>query len=362
MQEISVGVLIPVSTIYPIGKNFQRGLKMGFKTMGGEADIQLFPEFIGQCSVKNMEDAIDKLKSFHDVDFITGWASNMVLTMVGEKLKGNVPCLINNLGGHLPNPTRIPENIKINSTNLWQQTWSIGHWAVNKFGKKGMMIGSLYDMGYAFPQMLDLGMSAANSNREYSFAVCPMPEHGQLSEVNRVLDEVEKVAPDFLFAAFCGAESKVFLDAFIKRGLQTKIPLLGSPYLLGEFSDEADLPIKWYSTLQSYTELSDEDLKKEWTISQGIFQQLGIETAECVLKEFGLKNELNLLRGNHDMTVGNAGESSRIFITENLFKGNEAGLERRILQEEETIDFKNNEFLKVANESSSNWLNPYLGI
>ena len=89
---------------------------------------------------------------------------------------------------------------------------------------------------------------------------------------------------------------------------------VGSPYLFDDSNMEANIPLKGYSTVHSYFELSDQDLKTEWTSPYGVFQQLGIETGEYILKEFGLKKETNLTRGNHNMSVTNAGESARVFI------------------------------------------------
>lgn len=94
MKEVSVGVLLPSSSIYPIGKQFEKGLKSELNSLE-DVQVEFIPEFTGQGEVKQLENAIEKLKSYHYVDLIAGWVSNKGLMEVAEKVKGETPYFIN---------------------------------------------------------------------------------------------------------------------------------------------------------------------------------------------------------------------------------------------------------------------------
>lgn len=361
MKEISIGILLPSSSIYPIGKQFENGLK-SVLTDTEEERVVWVPEFIGQGSVKELEEAIEKLKNYHHVDMIAGWVSNKGLMEVSHKVKGKTPYYINNLGEHAPNPSRIPSNVRLNSLNLWQQLWSLGYWAVNHFGKKGMVVGGLYDMGYSFSMMLDLGMLEASKDSKWSFAVCPMPAQGELSDPEIVLDAVEKDMPDFLFAAFCGEESSKFLNAFIRRGLHTKIPLLGTSYLLEDLNEEVKEPLKVYTTLAASLDLSKNGMEEDWTKPYGAFYQLGREAGLSIKEQLNGDTLAIDKRGPINLDAARAGEGSRVFIIENSCTGKKEEIKRQIIKEEKTINVSNEPLVKSLSLKDSNWLNPYLGI
>lgn len=359
MRELSVGVLLPSSTIFPIGKQFQKGLKSVFSSAEG-VDVELVSEFIGQGDLKQLESAIEKLKSFHDVDLITGWVSNKGLMAASEKVNGNTPYYITNLGEHIPDPSKIPSNVKLNSIDLWQQLWSMGYWAVNSLGKKGMIVGGLYDMGYSFAPMMDLGMLEANNESKWSLAVCPMPEQGAMSDPNIVLDHVEREMPDFLFAAFCGEESTLFLNEFVKRGLHKKIKLLGTPYLLEDFDQDLGESLSIYTTLVSEHDINDNHLQEDWTKPFGAFYELGRETGANIIQQFGGEND----QTENTPTYGleREGKDNRVFIVENTHSGSKEHISRRIIKEEKTIDVSDDKLKHVLSQGDANWLNPYLGI
>lgn len=361
MREASIGVLLPSSSIYPIGKQFEKGLRSGLSEVEG-ISFDIIPEFIGQGGIKEVEEAINKLKNFHDVDFITGWVSNKTAAEAADKLKGGKPFLINNLGEHIPNPTVIPSNVSLNSINLWQQLWSLGYWSVNKFGKKGMVVGALYDMGYCFSQVLDMGMQAASKDSKWSFAVCPLPEQGKLSDPGIVLDHAERDQPDFLFSAFCGEEATLFLEEYLRRGLQSKIPLISTPFLLENFDAPLSEALKVYTPIMSYSAMDDDALNQDWTKTFGSFYQLGLESGEQIVQHFNSVDHVSGARGRVNVEVKSAGKNAKVFIVENLHGGNKEALERSIITEVETVDMTNESIIDASKGTNASWLNHYLGI
>lgn len=302
MKKVTIGLLLPSSSVISMGKDFERGLKSGLQNLVDveQWDIELVPEFIGQGSKEKIASSVSKLLTYDDADIITGIISNKSITELAERFsKANKPLLISNLGEHLPDIYQYNENIFINSTNLWQQVWSLGYWGVKQFGKKGMFVSGLYDAGYSFPAMLQMGMTAADAEATMPFAVAPVSTPGQLADVNSVFAHIEQYKPDFVFATFCGEEASQFLEEFVKRGLHKTMPLLGFPYLIQDckLTDE----IEFYTTISTQTSIDLDKVLDSDFAANNIFPLLGYESGLIIasaLSEGGVKSLPKFLRDN----------------------------------------------------------------
>jgi len=76
MKQIHIGLLIPSSTILPIGKDYEKGLKEGLSNFP-ELEFEITKEFIGQGGQVKTEEAINKLITYDDVHIVTGVVSGM---------------------------------------------------------------------------------------------------------------------------------------------------------------------------------------------------------------------------------------------------------------------------------------------
>lgn len=368
MSKISIGVLAPTSSIYPMSKDFQKGLIEGLDSQSVETEI--FTEFVANGDMTLIETAVTKFVDFHDVDVVTGILPNRSVGELSDKFKNyDALLLANNLGEHLLNPEICPPNVYVNSVNLWQQMWSLGHWATQKFGKKGMLVGSLFDMGYSFGHMIDLGMSRANSESKWSFAICRMPEKGQLSKPDEVLDYVESESPDFLFAAFCGEEATLFLNRFIERGFHNKVPLITTPYLLENFTASVSEPIKIYTSVGANRELSQGDIDKGYHHPFNVFRQLGKETGQVLLKAHlsGKMSDLTGLRleterGQLMFSPEDLGREAKVYLIENEHGGDRDKIKSLLSEELTTIDLSDESIKESFNKVSATWQNPYLAV
>lgn len=235
MSDLTLGLMLPSSTIFPIAKQYEKGIKDALKK--ANADIEIVKEFVGAGSVKQLETACDKFFSYDDVDVVAGYCSTKSVASVAEKFKTRGKSfIVSDLGGHLPNVAALNEYICLNSFHLWKHAQVLGHFGVNTFGKKGMFIGGMYDAGYSFSQMFHRGMMDADPTSSWSFCVPPMPPAGELSDMNVIFPFLEQYEPDFIFAAFCGTEASLFLNEFIKRGWNHRTKVLGLPYLITPFA------------------------------------------------------------------------------------------------------------------------------
>lgn len=368
MRELKVGVLVPSSSILPMGKLFQSGLK-GFFDTEEDLNVEIHAEFIGQGSIKTVEEAISKLVHFHGVNVITGIVSSGVIMELSEKIgkHTDVLFLINNLGEHVMIPDKVPANVLLNSPLLWQQLWAMGRWAVYKFGKKGMFVGGMFDMGYCFSYALDKGMASTGEEVNWSFAVSHFPQNGGLSDPAVVIEYIKKDMPDFIFAAFCGEESSLFLNTFIEQGLHEQIPILSLPYLLEDYQQTLDKSITIYSSITAGKEMVD--LEESWTSNEGLFELLGCETA-MVLKEWAngvTMEELKTItfrsdRGDYCVSPEKMGLGCRSFIIKNVHPGDKRNIQRERLEGLETTSIEDKPFVDGLRGVNMTWQNPYLSV
>ncbi|HTI60166.1 ABC transporter substrate-binding protein [Mucilaginibacter sp.] len=368
-EKLTVGVLLSNSTILPMAKNFNAGLKQGLTGL----DVEIVPEFIGQGSKEQAEKAINKLFSFDNSDIITGIVSNKVGYELSEKFeKHKRPFIINNLGEHLPDPSLYNDYTFLNSVHTWQQVWSMGNWGVKTFGKRGMLVSGVYDSGYSFPVMLQKGIQASAADSAVPFAIAPMRQYNGLADVASVIPHIVEFEPDFILATFCGEEASLFLSEYVKHGLHKKIPLLGLPFLLESF-DACGETIEVYTTISSYREVTEDEIDRLCNIACDPFAQFGYETGllikEAVENSGGktlqralAEAAVNTDRGKLEILPRETGNDSRVFLVKNTWSGNKGEISRQVIGELETIGISNQVVADINSQPSSGWVNPYLGI
>lgn len=371
-KKVTIGLLLPSSTILPMSKDFEKGFKQGMNELirDEEWEIELVNEFIAEGSKEKAEAAINKLTGFCSADIITGILSNRAATVLAEKMgKSKTSFLINNIGEHLPDPALLGTSIYLNSTHLWQQIWSLGYWGVNRFGPKGMFVGGVYDSGYSFTAMLQLGMNAANPDAVMPFAVAPVHKIGELADVASVFTYIEQFNPDFVFAAFCGEEASIFLKEYRDRGYAEKIPLLGTPFLLQPFESNG-------ATVEIYTPVSSNEeitapLNGLGELADNPFPHLGYEAGllvKAALQKGGVKDlaknlsevEVTSERGLLHINAAEPGKSTQVYLVKNTTNG--AEVTKELLQPLETVMHTDQRIVNVINEPSSGWYNPYPGV
>lgn len=360
MNITQIGLLLPTSTIFPIGKDFEKGLKAALGDAAGS--ITIVKEFIGSGGTKQTEEAINKLFSYDEVDIITGIVSGKVTEYMAPKfLTYGKPFIVSELGEYLPNMSTLNNYIFVNSHHMWQHAWALGNWGVKTFGNKGMFIGSVYDAAYSFSQMFYEGMMAADPEAQWSFSIPPNPPAGMLSDMSVIFPFLEKYQPDFVFAAFCGTEATLFLNEFIKRGWHKKTKLLGLPFLLAPFMPiEGDITI--YTTLPSSS-------KPEMAAKES-FYDLGYRAGNLILDAASdidihqglLSNANNLAIGgtNYIMPANDVGDV--VTIIENKIGANQPIIEQKTIATTSTFSLKDERLGSLIGEINAGWLNPYLCI
>ncbi|MGQ7857371.1 ABC transporter substrate-binding protein [Pedobacter sp. WC2501] len=371
-KKLTVGVLLSNSSILPMAKHFSTGLKNGLKDLNQEVELEIVPEFIGQGSRELAEAAITKLVGFDDADVITGIVSNKVGIDLSEKI-ANIkrPFIINNIGEHLPDPEKFNDYMFLNSIHTWQQLWSIGQWGVQTFGKKGMYVSGLYDCGYSFQSMLSAGMESAAGGVTMPFAIAPTPNPKETGDIAAVFEHIHIYKPDFILATFCGKEAEIFLTQYVEQGLHKTTPLLGLPFLLEPFTTSE--PVEVYTTLSLNRELKQDQLDEVSEVMANPFTQFGFETGLLIaqaVKDQGGKSlqkaiseaAIETARGCVEIEPRSNAMQSRVYLVKNTFNGIKDEISRQLIGELETINVNHQDVQRINSQTSSFWMNPYLGI
>lgn len=374
-NNIAIGVLLPSSTILPMGKDFERGLKRTFaeKLTTSNCTVEFIPEFIGQGSKSAVEEAINKLIGYHQVDVVTGVLSNQVGMEVAEKFEKNrIPFLINNIGEHVPHPNRFNPYVFINSIHTWQQVWSLGHWAVGAFGKRGMFVAGIYDAGYSFSNMLKLGMEAADCQSIMSFSIAQIGHPNKTTDPREVFKHIAAFEPDFIFSAFCGGEASVFLAEYIRSGYHKKIPLLALPFLLQPF-DAQQQELEIYTAVTSTLDMTDVQTVVQKLNTSSPFDELGSATGSILAEALRKKDDGSLkeaidgtishsIRGSLQIDSSWPGKANYVYLVKNTHRGEENTIEMAVQEPLKTVEITDNELMKNMEGPTSGWGNPYLGV
>jgi len=375
MNTITIGVLLPSSTILPMGKDFERALKRELQGRLAENDIaiEFIPEFIGQGSKVVVEEAINKLIGYHRVDAVTGLLSNQVAMEVAEKFeKHRVPFLINNIGEHVPNPRRFNSYTFINSTHTWQQVWSLGHWAVNTFGKRGMFVASIYDAGYSFSNMLKLGMEAADNQSVMFFSIARLRHDMRTADPKEVFKHIAEFQPDFIFSAFCGGEASEFLREYMHVGYRKQIPLLALPFLLQPL-DMQGQELEVYTSVTSTLDKDHVQPVIEKLNVDNPFDELGSATGSVLAEALRNKGSRSLkeaisearaysIRGALQIDSSQPGRANYVYLVKNTYSGDGHTIHMAVQSALETVDITDDELMKSMEGPTSGWGNPYLGV
>lgn len=360
MDKITIGLLLPSSTIFPISKNFERGLKDGLKQDGSHhLEVELIKEFIGQGDTRLVDKVCNKFFKYDDAHLVTGILSNRSVNEIASKFKSQqTPFLVNNLGAAVPDVLQMNDYIFINSPQLWRHAYTMGHWAVKTFGKKGMFVGSVYDAGYGFSHLLQIGMQAADSESTWAFSIPPMPPAGGLSNMDVIFPYMEQYEPDFIFAAFCGEEATLFLNALIKHGWHRKTKITGTPYLLAPFAPLTD-------DVTIYTaRLFNDDAG---ITPENVFYKQGLQTGQIIAAAASASNGADLKEqlSKSDTLFNIAREvkaDTQLTIVQNDIGAGKADFTSKSVSRWDTHSLAVEQLKPLTSQVDSGWYNPYLCI
>jgi hypothetical protein len=362
MNKTSIGILLPTSSILPMAKCYTDAFKAGITSVVKDDNIEIVTEFTATASKDLMNKSIDKLLNFDGVDVVTGIVTNRMAAFFADIFARRDSLLLaSNLGEHLPPASDLGTNVVIHSSCLWQEIASLSFWAVNQFGKKGMMVCSLYEAGYPFMYMMELGMKAASADATMPFAVAQLGANGKTCDPKNVIPYIQEFAPDFVFAFFCGEEASMFNKEYVSSGLHQRIPLLGNAYMFEHF-DASGEQLSIYSTeISPDTSLDvlDKNHKRKH------IEALAFDTGLLLGKGIESQGSDTLAQSIHRIKqtsnfISDASQQ-KLDVVKNTFLPTNNSWKKQVIQK----DIKHTipaDMLKEMPYTTSGWMNPYLAI
>lgn len=369
MNVISVGLLLPSSSIRPkMGKDFERAFLKNLKSSleNTPYELEIVRELIGHGNIAKIEGALDNFFGFEDVDVVVSLASNAAIqAVVNQFEKKKTPLINNNLGEHLISSTAFNDYIFVNSIHLWQQCFLLGQYARATFGKRGLMVGSVYDTGYAFVSAFNLGMQAERSGSFLDLKFINVLENGGLLNIEPFFGSIDISSIDFVFSLFCGEEATAFLEGFKKSNWMKKVPILGLPFLL-EPNDESLNEVSVITPRSDFKSSAPDPRYKNIFTEFG--ELSGMTIAKAILDGGGHLNSEGIRNALFEINAERRYESNmfpellnKVAILKNTFgPSNELTSECMKLETVELSEHK--ELALLGDAPPSGWLNPYLCI
>jgi hypothetical protein len=365
MEEITIGILIPNSGIMPMGKQFDRALKKALKAELAETEFEpeILTETVGQGSPVLIEKALDDFFGYHDVDLVAGLVTPKAIEGVVDRFeKRNIPFIMNNLGEHLIPTKGYGDNVLVNSTHLWQHCFAMGQYAAQNLGKKGLVLGAMFDSGYAFLNCFQLGLMSVDQDFDHDLKLLQLPQPGKLSEVKEAFDSIDIGAYDFVFPLFCGEEATLFIEEFHARGLNSKTKIVALPFLFApEKYDLAGLEM-----ISTQNALSNDALWKNTFVSMG--DKCGKAIGRVLVGNNGklnveeLKKNLESLDSSvsYDSTQVPKLNSAITILSHKVVSGN--NVETKELAQVDGPISENEHIVQSRDALASVWMNSYLAV
>ncbi|RFM28218.1 ABC transporter substrate-binding protein [Deminuibacter soli] len=384
-MSVRIGFLLPYSSIYPdLYNNFIQGFQAALPpSLLQQQAFQFIPSFTKQGGVKDTLDAAQRLVFFDGVDILSGLISYTSLEILAPLLESRQKTgFFCDMGEYLLPLNHLSPRIFFNSFQYWQAEFSLGYWAHQTYGDRGMCIMSMYEAGYQMHCAFRQGtMAAGSAALEYS-VMHNMPGHAQMKDnVKQALQKIRESKPSFLHTLFCGTESTDFLAAFAASDLNGKIPLLlsahmASPEMLRQVKD---LGLIAYAA-SMYNETNDSKLNRQfiqtYTSQAGTpvnhFALMGYETGLAMAKlhpyiqrkDWATVNRL-LQTETFESPRGmrsychNAALASPVIDIEKISIGD--GIMRKLVINQGITPLYNHQLFKdIHTERATGWQNPYL--
>lgn len=132
-------------------------------------------------------------------------------------------------------------------------------------------------------------------------------------------------------------------------------------------------PVEVYTTLSLNRELKQDQLDEVSQVMANPFTQFGFETglliAQAVKGQSGKSLQkalaeaaIETARGRVEIAPEFNALQSRVYLVKNTFNGIKGQISRQLIGELETIDIHHEDVQRINSQTSSFWMNPYLGI
>lgn len=385
-MSIKIGVLFYHSTVYP---NMSADLIKGFNaalptSLVKENFFQFFPEFVLQATNKQVENTIQKLLSFHQVDIVFGLLNYKAIPQLVPIFNRYQRIgLFSDMGEYIPYTNTISDTIFFNSFQLWQSEYAMGMWAQKQFGDKGSVAMGFFDCGYHLQNAFRQGTVIAGSSEiDYTVMYDPGTHHTDITfKTNQFIDALDDTnLPSYVHGIFCGYEAIDFLKAYRHSKLYGKVPLIISAHMAAEdILEQVDIDMELFSaSMYNYhsPDSVNQKFKEQYLFATGekptIFSLMGyelglglLETMPALQKK-DLKSVANTLKSIHIKSprgvrnfYADSNYALPIIDIEKINIKNKI-IHKIVIEQGRALRYDHAVYDEIHKEHLSGWQNPYL--
>jgi branched-chain amino acid transport system substrate-binding protein len=226
--QAKIGILIPQSKQYKyLDRDFVRGVKLN------NLSAKYYVESIGLAADEQLIiDKIQKLLHQEEITLIIGFFGHHNMQRVYEYASDNNILLIaSDLGATMPFAINKTKGVYINSYNLNESAYLLGHY-FNKIGCKNIASStSYYDAGYGMLTALEVAIQ----EKELSFSGHYVtPFYPREDESLQMQYNIETSNPDVVFAFHSGLYAKEHATFALESTLLEKFPYYTTAFCFDE--------------------------------------------------------------------------------------------------------------------------------
>lgn len=232
-RPVSIGVLVPQSSLYPSpAESFMKGMQLRLDAINREFGAGSVSLIIEETSrgVGRTIDASRRLLEQHRADLVVGVMNPRAIDCVRDTFESSrTPFIVASTGECMPLAADASPYIFHCTLNQWQAHMAMGTWTATNGGRRVAVITSLHDSGYdslpAFRRGLEEGGGDIISTHVIGL-------QDRFLTIGDVLAEIESSRPDAVYALFSDVTVEDLVRAYSGSGLAGNVPLLGSGIMM----------------------------------------------------------------------------------------------------------------------------------
>jgi len=375
--------LIPYSGIFKnLRSDFKQGVLLAFEQIIPSCQMEIIDEFIQTGGQSFVEQALDKLTLFDNVDIIIGIVGTKVTQNCLEIInKRQVPVIIVNLGGFVPTHQFRSDYLFYTSLDLWKSEWTMGKWAQKQYGADPCVSLSYYEAGYNMHECYRYGLHAAGARYvKLNFIKGMSASPDTLPLIN----QLQLLMPNHTHAMLSGKEGEQFLYYYQEKKIASRTTLSVNPFMVDECLETTDLfaanltsAVTWTYQLETAANRHFiEAYERKFHQSPIAYSMLAYEVGLCLSMAVsahedkrisrnslatGLKNTTCLgPRGEINLKTTSFFTSHPVYIRLSQINRKTNLIENKIIDQDPGIGWEHPEILQAAYQNSSGWQNPYL--
>jgi branched-chain amino acid transport system substrate-binding protein len=223
-NSIKIGVLLPQSNehqYYPV--SFLNGLRLAVN-LGKQPDdfkTEVITEQVNYGNPGITQKKVEQLITENKVKMLVGLLNYEVVHYIGDMVSSaQVPAIIANSGeNYLVNNLKENPYLFFNTLNLCRNSYLAGKYAVEKYGKKIVVVTALYDIGYDALSAFYKGVESAGGNIIETY----LKNSDDKEFVPKTLDKIENEKLDGIYVFLNGNLADEFFRTTFQRNLSVPV-------------------------------------------------------------------------------------------------------------------------------------------